>query len=201
MSRIDELIAQYCPDGVEFKPIGDYVAYEQPGKYIVTKEEISANGTTPVLTPGKTFKLGYTSNTKNIFPASLEKPIILFDDFTTAARWIDFPFSVKSSAVKILQPSKNHKINFKYFYYLLAQAHLVPQDHSRQWISKVSLIKFPVPPLEIQEEIVRILDKFTQLEAELEAELEARRQQYEYYRDSLLNFENMNSRLGGVQLN
>lgn len=198
MSRIEDLIAKHCPNGVDFKPIGDYLAYKQPGKYIVTKEEISENGTTPVLTPGKTFKLGYTSNDRNIFPASLENPIILFDDFTTAARWIDFPFSVKSSAVKILQPSGTHKINFKYFYYLLAKAHLVPQDHSRQWISKVSLIKFPVPPLEVQDEIVRILDSFTQLEAELEAELEARRKQYEYYRDSLLNFENLNSRVGGA---
>lgn len=51
-------------------------------------------------------------------------------------------------------------------------------------------IKVPVPPLEIQEEIVRILDRFTLLEAELEAELEARRKQYAFYRDSLLNFEN-----------
>lgn len=61
----------------------------------------------------------------------------------------------------------------------------------------MSKIKIPVPPLEVQDEIVRILDSFTKLEAELEAELEARRKQYEYYRDSLLNFENLNSRVGG----
>ena len=61
----------------------------------------------------------------------------------------------------------------------------------------MSKIKIPVPPLEVQDEIVRILDSFTKLEAELEAELEARRKQYEYYRDSLLSFENLNNRVGG----
>lgn len=66
--------------------------------------------------------------------------------------------------------------------------------------SKVEKILVPVPPLEVQDEIVRILDSFTQLEAELEAELEARRKQYEYYRDSLLSFENLESRLGGATL-
>ena len=63
-------------------------------------------------------------------------------------------------------------------------------EHSRQWISKYSQIEIPLPPLEVQTEIVRILDKFTSLEAELEAELDCRKRQYEYYRDKLLSFEN-----------
>lgn len=65
-------------------------------------------------------------------------------------------------------------------------------EHSRQWISKYLQIEIPLPPIEVQTEIVRILDKFTSLEAELEAELKAeldcRKQQYEYYRDKLLTF-------------
>ena len=68
-------------------------------------------------------------------------------------------------------------------------------EHSRQWISKYSQIEIPLPPIEVQTEIVRILDKFTSLEAELEAELKAeldcRKRQYEYYRDKLLSFENV----------
>ena len=64
-------------------------------------------------------------------------------------------------------------------------------EHSRQWISKYSQLEIPCPPLEVQTEIVRILDKFTQLEAELEAELDCRKRQYEYYRDKLLSFENI----------
>ena len=64
-------------------------------------------------------------------------------------------------------------------------------EHSRQWISKYSQIEIPLPPIEVQNEIVRILDKFTSLEAELEAELDCRKRQYEYYRDKLLSFENV----------
>ena len=63
-----------------------------------------------------------------------------------------------------------------------------PADHSRHWISKYSNFQIPIPPLPVQEEIVRILDKFTSLEAELEAELEARKCQYEFYRNQLLAF-------------
>ena len=63
-----------------------------------------------------------------------------------------------------------------------------PADHSRHWISKYSNFQIPIPPLPIQEEIVKILDNFTELEAELEAELETRKSQYEYYRDKLLAF-------------
>ena len=64
-------------------------------------------------------------------------------------------------------------------------------EHSRQWISKYSQIEIPLPPIEVQNEIVRILDKFTELEAELEAELDCRKRQYEFYRDKLLSFENV----------
>ena len=64
-------------------------------------------------------------------------------------------------------------------------------EHSRQWISKYSQIEIPCPPIEVQYEIVRILDKFTQLEAELEAELDCRKRQYEFYRDQLLSFDKL----------
>ena len=64
-------------------------------------------------------------------------------------------------------------------------------EHSRQWISKYSQIEIPLPPIEVQTEIVRILDKFTSLEAELKAELDCRKRQYEYYRDKLLSFDNV----------
>ena len=64
----------------------------------------------------------------------------------------------------------------------------VPQDHARHWISKYSNFEIPVPPLEVQQKIVEILDNFTSLTAELEAELEARKRQYEYYRNLLLTF-------------
>lgn len=70
-------------------------------------------------------------------------------------------------------------------------------DHSRHWISKYSQFEIPIPPIEVQEEIVSILNNFTNIAAELQAELQARQEQYEYYRDKLLNFSNINR--GGTQ--
>lgn len=190
MSNISKLIEELCPDGVEFKPLENFLDYAQPSKYIVSHTNYSNDFKTPVLTPGKTFILGYTDDIDGIFDASDECPVILFDDFTTSFRWIDFKFKVKSSAVKILS-SKDSEVSFKYIYYAMKTIRYETLDHSRQWISNYSKIKIPVPPLGVQEEIVRILDRFTLLEAELEAELEARKKQYAFYRDSLLSFENV----------
>lgn len=88
--------------------------------------------------------------------------------------------------MKMLTLKSGNNSLFKYVYYAMQCIVYNSSDHARQWISKYSNIEVPVPPLEIQEAIVEILDKFTNLEAELEAELEARTLQYEYYRDSLL---------------
>ena len=82
-------------------------------------------------------------------------------------------------------------ISFRFVYYAMKCIKYQTLEHSRQWISKYSQFEIPCPPLEAQNEIVRILDKFTQLEAELEAELDCRKRQYEYYRDKLLSFENI----------
>lgn len=185
MSNISKLIEELCPDGVEFKPLENFLDYAQPSKYIVSHTNYSNDFKTPVLTPGKTFILGYTDDIDGIFDASDECPVILFDDFTTSFRWIDFKFKVKSSAVKILS-SKDSEVSFKYIYYAMKTIRYETLDHSRQWISNYSKIKIPVPPLGVQEEIVRILDRFTLLEAELEAELEARKKQYAFYRNFIV---------------
>jgi hypothetical protein len=189
MSRIDELIAEHCPDGVEFKELGELLDYEQPGKYLVDSTAYDDSYTIPVLTAGQTFILGYTDETNGIYPASPENPVIIFDDFTTAFKWVDFPFKAKSSAMKMLTPKSNAMENLRYAYHLMQTISYVPQDHARQWIGTYSKFRVPIPPLEIQREIVKVLDTFTKLEAELEAELEARKKQYNYYRDQLLSFE------------
>lgn len=75
--------------------------YEQPTKYIVSNTDYSDEYQTPVLTAGQTFVLGYTNETEDIYEASKEKPVII-DDFTGAIKWVDFPFKVKSSAMKML---------------------------------------------------------------------------------------------------
>ena len=176
-------------EAVEWKTLGEVCDYEQPTAYLVRNTNYSDQYPIPVLTAGKTFILGYTNETTGIYRAS-EHPTIIFDDFTTANKWVDFDFKAKSSAMKMLT-SKDEKICLlKYIYYWLntLPADSIVGDHSRQWISNYAQRLFPLPPLRVQARIVEILDKFTQLEAELEAELEARKKQYAYYRDQLLNF-------------
>lgn len=189
MSKIDELITQYCPDGVELKELDELLGYQQPTKFIVKSTEYDNNFVTPVLTAGQSFVLGYTNEKEGIYDANKENPVIIFDDFTTSFHWVDFPFKVKSSAMKILTPLANESINFRFIYYAMKCIFYKPQDHARQWISIYSKFQISFPPLTIQQEIVKILDNFTSLEAELEAELEARTRQYEFYRNQLLAFE------------
>ncbi len=163
--------------------------YDQPNKYCVTSKEFDKSYPTPVLTAGKTFILGYTNEKDNIYQASKSSPVIIFDDFTTATQWVDFPFKVKSSAMKILLP-KNPTINIRFiFFYMQTIPYNISGEHTRQWISRYSQITIPIPPLEIQQEIVKILDAFT----ELNTELKARKKQYQYYQNMLLDFKDIHS--------
>lgn len=174
---------------VEWKTLGEVCDYEQPTAYLVRNTNYSDQYPIPVLTAGKTFILGYTNETTGVYRAS-EHPTIIFDDFTTANKWVDFDFKAKSSAMKMLT-SKDEKVCLlKYIYYWLntLPADPIVGDHSRQWISNYAQKLFPLPPLRVQARIVEILDKFTQLETQLETELEARNKQYDFYRNRLLDF-------------
>ncbi|MCU9519737.1 restriction endonuclease subunit S [Corynebacterium sp. ES2794-CONJ1] len=190
MNRIERLIQQHCPNGVPVVPINQVVKYEQPTRYLVNSKEYRDFYETPVLTAGKAFILGKTNEKHGIKMSSPEDPVIIFDDFTTSFKWVDFPFKVKSSALKILSVD-SEILDIRYLFHTMQTIGYPVTDHSRQWISKYSQLNIPIPPLEIQREIVDILDSFTELEAELEAELIARRQQYEYYRDQLLTFKEL----------
>jgi type I restriction modification DNA specificity domain protein len=184
MSRINDLIKELCPNGVAYVKLEELVDYIQPAKYIVKNTNYDIKYDVPVLTAGQTFILGYTNERDGIYYASADNPVIIFDDFTTSNHWVDFNFKVKSSAMKILI-SKTDNL-FKYIYYCISNIDYVPKEHSRQWIQVYSQFQIPLPPLKVQEEIVRILDKFGELEAELEAELETRKSQYEFWRGNLL---------------
>lgn len=188
MSKLQELIKKLCPNGVEYKKLGDILDYEQPTKYIVENTQYDKSYDIPVLTAGQTFILGYTNEKFGIYIASKENPTIIFDDFTTAFHWVDFDFKVKSSAMKMLRSKETFEGLFKYVFYAMKCIKYEAIDHSRQWISKYSQFEIPVPPLEVQTEIVSILDRFADYAAELQAELQARQEQYEYYRDKLLSF-------------
>ena len=186
MSRLDELIAELCPDGVEYKKVGEIADYEQPSKYLVKSTDYNDDFEIPVLTAGQTFILGYTNEIEGIYSASKDKPVIIFDDFTGAFKWVDFPFKAKSSAMKMITAKEN--VLIRYLYHLMGFLNYSSDEHKRLWISVYSELQVPVPPLEVQREIVHVLDSFTLLTAELTAELTARKKQYGYYRDNLLSF-------------
>ena len=191
MSKLHDLITQLCPDGVPYKKLNEVLNYEQPSKYLVSSKNYSDEYSTPVLTAGKTFVLGYTNEVNGIYQASKDNPVIIFDDFTTDFKWVDFPFKAKSSGMKMLTPIDSNMCCFRYIYYAMSVIDFVPSDHKRHWISQYSNFTIPLPPLPVQLEVVRILDAFTELEAELEAELAGRKEQYEYYRDRLLDEKNL----------
>ena len=197
MKYIDELLQG---EKVEWLPIGSITKYEQPTNYLVKSTNYHKSYATPVLTAGKTFILGYTNEVNGIYKAS-KTPVIIFDDFTTANKWVDFDFKAKSSAMKMITSQDESKVLLKYIYYWLntLPTDIVEGDHKRQWISSFCSKRIPIPcpskpekSLEIQRKIVDILDKFTTLEAELEAELDCRKRQYEFYRNQLLSFDMLN---------
>lgn len=176
-----------------YKTLGEVTEYEQPSKYIVKSDIYKDRYRTPVLTPGKTFILGYTDDLNGIYPAT-HSPVILFDDFTSAFKWVDFDFKVKSSAVKMITAADEGQVMLRYIYYWMQTTPptLVDGDHKRQWISSFSKKRIPIPPLAEQARIVNILDKFdaltNSLTEGLPQEIELRRKQYEYYREQLLSF-------------
>lgn len=138
----------------------DVLDYEQPTKYIVESENYDDSYKTPVLTAGKTFILGYTNETEGIFTDDL--PVIIFDDFTTATKFVDFPFKVKSSAMKILKV-KPELADIRYLFYVMQQIEFNSEEHKRYWISQYSQLQIPLPPLEIQQQIVAEIEGYQKI--------------------------------------
>ena len=172
--------------------MGEVLDYAQPTKYLVSTTKYNDDFETPVLTAGKTFILGYTDEKAGIYPGS-KSPVIIFDDFTTANKWVDFDFKAKSSAMKMITSKNENMILLKFVYYWL---NTLPEeentDHKRQWISNFANKLIPILPINEQKRIVDILDKFEALTHSitegLPKEITLREQQYEYYREQLLDF-------------
>ena len=134
--------------------LGDVLIYEQPTKYIVTSDNYDNRFSTPVLTAGKSFVLGFTNETENVYD---NLPAIIFDDFTTASKFVDFPFKVKSSAMKILTCDPE-KADLKFLFYLMQTINVDSEQHKRYWISMFANLEIALPPLPIQKRIAEILD-------------------------------------------
>ena len=124
--------------------MGELFDYEQPQPYIVRGTEYDDSFPTPVLTAGQSFVLGYTNEKQGIKMASPEHPVIIFDDFTTSSHFVDFPFKVKSSAMKLLTlRDKNEDIHFAY--QVLQNIAYTPVSHERHWISKFATFATLMP--------------------------------------------------------
>ena len=188
---LEKAVQELYSNDIEYQKIEKFTSFEQPTKYIVKSTKYDNSYEIPVLTAGKTFILGYTDEKEGIYNASKKNPVIIFDDFTGAFKWVDFPFKVKSSAMKIIKTQED-KVSLRFLYYKMGVLNFTSTEHKRLWISKYSQISISIPPLEVQNKIVDVLDRFDKLCNDLSdglpAEIEARQKQYEYYRDLLLNF-------------
>ncbi|QVI85620.1 restriction endonuclease subunit S [Pseudomonas viridiflava] len=146
----------------ELKELGDCLDYLQPTNYLVSSTAYDDKYEVPVLTAGKTFILGYTNETEGVFDKKL--PVIIFDDFTTASKYVDFPFKAKSSAMKILLAKKHS--NIKFVYESMQMIKYEVGVHERHWISTFSKIKIPVP---CNKEQQRIADFLTSIDEQITA--------------------------------
>lgn len=135
--------------------LNEVLDYQQPTPYIVQSTDYMESGNIPVLTAGKTFILGYTKEKKGIFTGPF--PVIIFDDFTTATKLVNFPFKVKSSAMKILLPKAN--VDIKYIFYFLQTQKFSAETHKRYWISVCAKTKILLPPMAEQKRIVRKIEE------------------------------------------
>ena len=187
MNTIKELIEKYCPDGVEYKKLGEVCTFQR-GTSLTSKNAIE--GDIPVISGGQ--KPAFYHNVANREANSItvagsgayagyvsfwNKPIFAADCFTVNP----------DCSILLIKYVYHYLLNIQEKIYGTKKGAGVPHVHGND----IAKFLIPVPPLPVQHEIVRILDNFTSLEAELEAELEARRKQYEYYRDQLLSFKHL----------
>lgn len=186
MSKINELIVKYCADGVDWKQLGEFCEIKT-GKGI-TKIQGNINGLYPIISGGKQ-PMGYfdtynrDANNVTISRVGANAGFVSF---------IKDKFYLNDKCFSVIPKDA---LNKKYLYHYLKNYESNIIDLQSEGgvptinTQKVAGISIPIPQLPVQEEIVKILDKFTELEAVLEAELEARTRQYEYYRNQLLSFE------------
>jgi len=162
----------------------DLLDYIQPTKFIVESTEYDDKYKTPVLTAGKSFIIGHTNETNGIFNGI---PVIIFDDFTTATKFVNFPFKVKSSAMKILSPV-GKLVNIKYVFGYMQTLRINADTHKRYWISHYSQLPIPVSPLPEQHRIVaKIEELFSSLDKGIES-LKTAQQQLKVYRQAVLKW-------------
>src|SRR5574343_108723 len=135
------LLQKNIPKGWEIKKIKDLLDFEQPTKYIAESSSYTPDGKTPVLTANKSFVLGYTNETDGVYS---DTPAIIFDDFTTDSKYVDFPFKIKSSAIKILT-NRDENTDLKFVYEIMKSFTFPIANHKRHYISQYQELDIVVP--------------------------------------------------------
>ena len=151
----------------EMQRLRDLLVYERPDKYIVQSSDYADQGECPVLTANKSFVLGYTTEE---FGICRNLPVVVFDDFTTDSKYVDFPFKVKSSAIKLLRP-RNEKTRLDFVFGRMQLIQFPLGDHKRYYISEYQNVTIKIPQPDEQVAIAAVL---SDMDAEIEA-LERRR--------------------------
>ena len=185
-TKVEQLIQQYCPDGVEYKRLGDVLGVNRGRR--LTKMQLSDDGQYYVYHGSKDTPLGKYSQ----FNVKGNTTIVVNTGGIGGVKFCDDDFWCSDGSFWI---GHSDLFNDKFVFYYLSP--LEPYFASQKRVggvptidrSVVENVEIPVPPLPVQEEIVRILDTLTELQAELQAELQKRLQQYNYYRDNILSFE------------
>ena len=193
MSRLDELIAELCPDGVEYKKISECCSL--------------VKGNTPIqkAIPGEYPLVVTTSERRTCSTFQFDQPSVCIPLVSSRGHGVaslneiyyqDGKFAV-GNILCCVTPIDQKQLSARFLYVFLNYAKdwlLVPKMQGGANVSlsvdSISRTRIPVPPLPVQQEIVRILDHFTELQKQLDAELTARKKQYEYYANTMLHFPN-----------
>lgn len=187
MTKLEELINELCPNGVEYKTINELFDEKSINcitpSFKIKRNDYKTNGLIPIVSQEAEYISGYCDLEDKRIENS---EYVCFGDHSENIKYIDFQFVQGADGLKII---KSKKVNTKYLYYSLSSFYIKMNNYERHF-KYLLKTKIPVPPLEIQSEIVHILDSFTLLTAELTAELTARQKQYAFYRDYLLDFSN-----------
>ena len=185
MSKLKKLIDKYCPNGVEYKSLGDEdVSIMQRGTSLTKKD--ANEGVYPVISGGKTpaFYCDASNRSGETITVAGSGAGAGYVQYWNEPIFVCDAFSIKGTNDVLTKYLYYCLVNMQDKIYATKKGGGVPHVH----ISSIDKFLIPVPPIPVQEEIVKILDRFAEYAAELQADLQARQEQYEFYRNKLLAF-------------